>query len=461
MADNVLSQEEHKKLSTIPLSIEDSELVRYFTLQPEDIKLSDPRLKVAYRYDQAAHICLLRWLGWSPAKVDQLPEMADLLIRRQLGIDNNEKIDPPADRTSRLHAECAREHLGWKKYTQEIEDNLQQWLEPFAEEYDFVHVLFDSACRYLYQEKIARPGPDRLERLVEVVRAKIKERLANVISAQLSDTHRKKLDDLLTVPSGETQSILQRFKETPTRASGNELLEVLEKIRTLRDLDLPPLDQNKSNIHPNRVKLLALRAKQRNNWDTGRLIPQQRYLLLVCFLTQALREYTELAVTIYIETIKSIFQRAETKRDKEILERGKSLNDKVIILGHLARLILDENGVPDPDLRQAIYRLFSKDRLANTVHECDEIAQPADFTPMTYAARSYSYLRHFVPAFLNTMRFQSEDKDHPLIEAIQYMREVEAEKHSFDQPPLKFVPWRWKTYVVNEKKEINRQMYEL
>jgi len=143
------------------------------------------------------------------------------------------------------------------------------------------------------------------------------------------------------------------------------------------------------------------------------------------------------------------------------LERGKSLNDKVLILSRLAHLILDENGVPDADLRQAIYRLVSRDRLANTAHECDEIAQPADYNPMSFAARSYSYLRHFVPRFIEVMQFQSEGKDHPLIDAIKFMRMVENDQQAFEQPPLEFVPYRWRTYVVDKKKVVNRQMYEL
>jgi hypothetical protein len=265
MAGNILSPEEHQLLTTIPTEIDDAELVRFFTLLPDDLALIDPRLNPVYRFDQAAHICLLRWLGWSPVRVDRLPKLAHVALNHQLEI-SVAYLDPPAARTSRLHAERAREHLGWHKYTESTERLLREWLELLAEEHDYAHALFEAACQHLYQEKIVRPGPDRLERMVEAVRTTVKVQIAREIDSQLTVLQKKKLDELLIVPAGETQSPLQRFKETPSRASGNELLDVLEKIQALRGLDLPHMDRVIGLIHPNRAKLLALRAKQRTTF---------------------------------------------------------------------------------------------------------------------------------------------------------------------------------------------------
>lgn len=462
MSANILSSAERQELTTIPNEINDIDLVRFFKLSSADLSVIDPRQRPSYRFDQAAHICILRWLGWSPVTLDKLPETVYMILCQQLCIEISElNSQPPAARTSRRHAENARKHLEWNKYSPEMGHALTKWLMPLAEEQDQGSVLFHVLCSRLYQENVVRPGLAYLERLVESVRNSVRERIAQEVTSKLTLEQKNTLDEMLIVQPGETMSHFQYFKETPKRASGNELIEVLEKIESIRNLHLPNLTSNEGTIHPNRIKLLARRAKKRTIWTAAQLRPQQRYPLLVCFLDQALHDYVDLAVTIYIETIKSIFQRAETKRDNETVERGKSLNDKVLILSRLAHLILDENGVPDADLRQAIYRLVSRDHLVHTAHECDEIAQPADYNPMNFAARSYSYLRRFVPRFIDVIRFQTEEKDHPLLAAIQFMQKVEHDQQAFEQPPLQFIPWRWRTYVVDKEKVVNRQMYEL
>ena len=139
MAVNILSPVERERLSTIPLEIGDADLVRFFTLQPPDLALLNPYAGSDHHLDQAAHICLLRWLGWSPVRVDRLPHAALVALckqlHRQVPVDG---LKPSAPRTSRLHAQRTREHLGWRKYTAEVEHSLGEWLRSLAACYSTV-----------------------------------------------------------------------------------------------------------------------------------------------------------------------------------------------------------------------------------------------------------------------------------------------------------------------------------
>jgi hypothetical protein len=282
MAVNILNPQERERLSTTPLEISDAELVRFFTLQQAALALFDPRVSPSHHLDQAAHICLLRWLGWSPVRVDRLPRTAFVALCEQLRIRVPDDLEPPSPRTSRLHAQRAREYLGWHKYTDTLERSLGEWLKPLAEEYDRSSVLLDVLLRHLYQERVVRPGLTRLERLVEAVRVAVAKEIAQTINSQLTAEQKRQMDDLVVVPTGETRSPLQRFKETPSKASRPQLLAVLEKIESIRAIGLESIDL--SSTHPNRVKLMALRARRRENWSTARLKPEHRYPLLTCFL---------------------------------------------------------------------------------------------------------------------------------------------------------------------------------
>ena len=369
-------------------------------------------------------------------------------------------FEPPSPRTSRLHAQRAREHLGWHRCTADVERSLADWLKSLAEEHDQGSVLLNATLRHLYQEKIARPGLTRLERLIETARVTVRDEIIQAINSQLTQEQKKLLDELVTVPAGETRSPLQRFKETPPKATRPHLRAVLEKIRTIHAIELDRLDL--SSVHPNRVKLMAQRTRRRENWSTARLKPDHRYPLLVCFLDQTLPILLDQAVQMHGKAVQNIFYQSEKKRDEQVAQRGRILNDKVLLLAQLVRLILDEQSVPDHKLRTTIYGCVPREHLAHTARECDEIAQPADYTPLMFAENHYSHLRSFGPHFLRTLKLQAKDADTPLMKAMSFIQAVDEEEREFDDPPLEFVPWQWKPYVGGEKEDsVNRHMYEL
>jgi TnpA family transposase len=461
MPTNILSPEEHQRLSTIPLEISDDELMRFFTTHQADLTQIDPLGKPAHRLDQAAHLCLLRWLGWSPKSVEHLPQTALAALCEQLHLKVPDRLRPPTPRTSRLHAQRARKHLGWRRYTDALEHSVGEWLRSLAEEHDRGSVLLDALLRHLYREKIVRPGLTVLERLVGTVRGSVTDSIAEAINAQLTAEQKAQLDDLVVVPAGETCSPLQRFKETPPKSTRPHLLAVLERIEAIRAIGVDRLDL--SSVHPNRAKLMAQRVKRRENWSTARLRPEHRYPLLVCFLDQMLPVLADYAVQMHGTAVQGIFSTAEKKRDDEVMRRGRSLNEKVLLLAQLIRLILDEEGVSDAELRAAIYTSVPRDRLAHTVLECDEIAQPADFAPFSFAENHYSHLRSFGPHFLRTLELQAEEADMPLLKAVAFIQAVDGGEREFVEPPLAFVPWRWKPYVSGggDGKGVSRRMYEL
>ena len=230
MPTNILSSDERQQLTSIPTEISEADLARFFTLEVADMELIDMRDEQEQRLDQAAHIGLLRWLGWSPVRVDRLPPVVLLALCEQLQIKVPDVLNPPAERTSRKHARLARKHLGWRKFTVDTEQDLKTWLAPRAAERDRGTLLFDALLQHLYREKIVRPGVSRLERLVATVRAAVNDEIAQTVSSQLSETQREQLDALLVVPTGETLSPWQRLKEPPSGVSRNVLLDVLQKI---------------------------------------------------------------------------------------------------------------------------------------------------------------------------------------------------------------------------------------
>lgn len=188
------------------------------------------------------------------------------------------------------------------------------------------------------EEKIVRPGTSTLERLVTQVHEQAKDRVQNAVGAQLGEAQRQALDALLEVPSGQTASRLQWLKAPPPNATAKNLLEWLEKVEVCRSLGADRLDL--TSLHPNRVKLLARRARRRSNLTIARADARERYALLACFLHESLRDLTDQAIEMHTQLIGRTFRRAEGKRDKEFARKGKTINEKVLLLERIGSVIL-------------------------------------------------------------------------------------------------------------------------
>jgi hypothetical protein len=61
------------------------------------------------------------------------------------------------------------------------------------------------------------------------------------------------------------------------------------------------------------------------------------------------------------------------------------------------------------------------------------------------------------------MRFRSDRKTDPLVSAIAFMRQVNAEeRENLKGAPVDFVPWRWKKHIVSPSGQVaNRPLYEM
>ena len=77
--------------------------------------------------------------------------------------------------------------------------------------------------------------------------------------------------------------------------------------------------------------------------------------------------------------------------------------------------------------------------------------------------RIAGYIRQFAPSFLISFHFHSNHQLDGLLEAISLLRNLDAirKRKVPETTSIKFVPSKWKDYVVNEEGKIVRKYYEL
>ncbi len=408
MATTFLTPAERQEYDATPDETSHREVVQYFTLTPDDIAEINRCRGKALKLGFALRLCQLRWLGRFPDDAKRAPAPALQYLSEQLALPPRVLAEyPEQGRIRWVHMERARQHLQYRPFSR-ARDAVTAWLVPLALEHDFAGGLLDALIEHLRREKIVRPGISNLERFVTQVRDQANAQVLQIIERQLTIAQRHALDALLKVPPGKTSTPLQRLKAPPPQATAKNLLDWLEKIKTCRLLGADRLDL--TGLHPNRVKLPARRARQKSNWTIARADLPERHALLACFLHETLRDLTDQVVEMHAQLVERVFRRAERRRDTEFAEKGKAINEKVLLLAWISQVILNEAGVPDTEVRQAIYQRVPRERLAQAVAECTALAQPSDFNPLAYAARSYSYLRQFAPQFLALTRFRSAQK---------------------------------------------------
>lgn len=461
MPTTFLTPQERQAYDTVPSEISHREVNQFFTLTPDDLAEVRKGRGKALRFGFALRLCQLRWLGFFPDQVTAAPAPALQCLSEQLHLASEVLRGYPEQGPIRwVHMTRIREHLGYREFGS-LRETTTKWLLPLALEHDFARGLLDALIDHLRRAKIVRPGISRLERLVTEVRDQANAQVLKIVEEQLTEDQRRGLDALLKAPEGSGLSRFQWLKAAPPQATAKHLLEWLEKIATCRSLGADHLDLTR--LHPNRVKLLARRARQKTSLPIARGAAPERDALLACFLHEALRDLTDQAVEMQAQLVERVFRRAERKRDTEFAEKGKAINDKVLLLERVGRVILNEAEVPDLEVRRTVYQRVSKERLTQALAEITILAQPADFNPLAYAARSHSYLRQFTPQFLATLHFRSDCSTDALLEAITFMRQVNAEaRETLSAAPTGFIPWRWKQHILSASGQVaNRPLYEM
>ncbi len=372
-----LTSQERQAYGTLPSEITHREIVQYFTLTPDDLAAARTCYGAPLQFGFAMQIGLLRWLGRFPDHLEHPPAQAIEFIAEQLGVSPGVmKKYRDLERTARRHRDRIVKHLGYREFDN-AKASVTTWLLSLAMEHDFARGLLDALIEHLQRKKIVRPSISSLERLVAEARDQAEDKIGRLINRQLNAKQRQAQDELLLVPEGETISRLQWLKEPPPHATAKRLLEWLKKIEACRVLGADKLDL--ADVHPNRIKLLARRARQKSNWEIKRADETQQRVLLACFLHEALQDITDQAIEMQMQLIYRIFRRAERKRDAEFAAEGQAINDKVLLFNKIGRIILNEKNVPNMKVRPQVYeRVIPREQLAEAVTEGKALARPAD-----------------------------------------------------------------------------------
>jgi TnpA family transposase len=460
MPIHIFTEAQRATLDTFPAEITHEDLITFFTLSEAD-KAQIPIYSAPHnRLGFALQLCTLRFMGFVPEELTRIPPAIVEYVAEQITVEPVLVKYGARVQTRTDHAQVVQNYLGYRKAEQAELTELSIWLLDRALEHDKPSLLFELACQKLRTEKIVRPAVWRLERLITAARRQAQTETMRRLAPLLTEEKKQVLDAILVPDLTTGGTPLAWLRRPATANSPKAILSNLEKLRFLQELGINtwPLD----TLNPNRLKLLAQVARRSSGQALQRTPAERRYPILTAFLAQSLVDITDETLDMFDRCLWETATRAE--RDLETFRKtvARTTNETLILFKELGRTVLDPT-IRDTHLRRAIYERIAPATLQQAVTTCEKIIRPLDDNHFDFLERRYSYLRQFTPALLAAFAFQSNVARDPLLQALEMLRQLNAEQRRAlpADAPLDFVPSKWWPYVVDQQGYIHRHYYEL
>jgi TnpA family transposase len=455
-----LSQADHDQLNRFPEEITHKELNSFFWLSCTDCQALGSIRGEHNRLGFALQLGCLRYLGFFPDDLSQIPQIVVQYVAQQLEVVP-ELLAFYGKRTStqRHHQRKIQKLAGYRKATTADIVELEQWLLQRALEHDKPTLLFTMACEFLKQNRVIRIGTTRLAHKVSKARHEAQNAIYQSLQSLLTEDCCLFLDKLLKIDEDLGRTHLSWLQRTPTGDNPKQILETLDKIAFLQQHQVNQWQLTQLNA--NYVNHLARIGARATNQYLQRASEAKRYPILVTFLKQSLYNFTDDLIEMVDQRIWKLYGEAKRIFEQDRLKATETINEKLQTLYDLGQILLNPD-VEDNTVRAKAFEHISQIQLQTAIGETKQLIRPQNDAYVDYFGKSYKRVRHFSSCFLATLQFQAGQEDQGLLQALQLVREIHAgtRRKVPDDAPTGFVPEAWLPYVV-QSEGVDRRYYEL
>ena len=461
MPVSFLSEAERERFNSFPADLSTNDLIVFFTLSELDLRQIPTKTAAANRLGFALRLLLLRFLGFQLTELSNLPTAVVEYVAGQISV-LPEDLDAYGERdaTQTAHRQAVENYLGFKHPTPDDFERLDQWLLERALEHDRPMVLWQLVCERFLAEKLVRPGLSQIERMVAAARNAAEEEIFRRVESVIDEVLAEGLDELLQAEQPNQPTPLASLRQSATSNSPKTILAGLNKLGKLQQWKVG--NWNLSAINPNRRKQLAQIGFRSTAQALSRMNKTRRYPILLAFLAQLHEEVLDELVELFDRLLYNISSRADRKLAEIRQEIALLAGDKIKLLQGLVKILIDP-GVSDENLRTVIYEFLPENKLRVTFGECERINEPLDENFFKLIGNRHSYLRQFIPTFLNALPLDGNAETDGLRKAVEILRVLDesGKRRVPDDAPVDFVNAEWWKFVFDDKERIVKKYYEL
>lgn len=371
-----LTEAERAQYVGVPKQISSFDLLFSFHLSYEDLRVVRLQRRPANRLGFALQLGLLRFMGFLPESwMSQIPTEVISFVGKQIEVDPNHfKKYGQREATRTEHFNVILQHTGFQRWQPIDALWLEQWILERALEHDNERLLLEITCQKLKQKKVLRPAVLTLERLIATTLLNLDAQTYLRLTSLLTKERKEKLDALLEVDPA-TRSSPHRWLSQPAIANTPAAIKVaIRKIVFLQELGVAGWEL--SVINSNRRKRLASLARKRTSQAIRRYLPEKRYPLLVAFLKESYQDITDATLTMFGDYWEGIL--GKSRREMEFYQQQVvgAKDQTMQTLGKAAMLVVDEDHIPGPLLREKIYESVTREELLKAIDAFQALLLP-------------------------------------------------------------------------------------
>jgi hypothetical protein len=273
----------------------------------------------------------------------------------------------------------------------------------------------------LRAEKIILPAPAVIERAAIAGRARARKRATDALLAGVSAVQVAKLDRLLTVDPAIGATPLAWLRNAPTSPKADNLRLLLDRLRTVRDIDLPA--GAAARLHDDRFQQFIREGRISDAHQIGRYAAHRRRAILVATLIDLEARLTDAVLDMADKLIGGLFARARKAKERRYVTSTKGVG-RLMRLFHDTIEALGAAQKSERDGFVVVDETVGWVKLLRVQGEVKELANLADEDPLRGAADRYLTLRKFAPELIEALEFKAARSSDPTLSAIRLLQDL-------------------------------------
>ncbi|MBB4642569.1 DUF4158 domain-containing protein [Rhizorhapis suberifaciens] len=455
-----IAMTDRQRQEHLALPSTEEEVVTHYSLDDADLTAITKSRTPATRLGYALQLCCLRFPCRYLRRGEMLPAVMLDYIAEQLDIDADVIAEFARRGPTRYEqlAAIKRNH-GFRDLSHPMRAELAAWLEEEAISIVDGQSLLMRLIGKMRSERIVIPGISVVERMAPSALHRADKAFAERIYNQVASSARQRLETILSDKVHDQQSRLSWLRAPPNRVSARSLLELLDKIDTIRSIGAisAPIPEIS---HP-RMRQLAREGVRLTAQAMQQMSPARRIATLVATLRELEATTTDAALTMFGSLVGRANLRARKRLEETILataDQGRERLARIATVLEVMTQALRKGG----DVAAAVTAVASLDVIEADAHVIRRTTKPGKPDVVGELGPEYRIFKQVGTRFLASFVFEGRRATRDLQTALGILIQLGG---NWRKPlpvdiPLGHIERRWQRHLFADGK-IDRTYWEL